>query len=108
MSRCIEPVCQAFNDDELIYADYLRHTECHPTQASYGVRLTKSRKVNDRHGVPSLDGREFTAAELTAAIRRVLLAHANEDAIAVAFARRIQDLMPPLVAARRRSTVERR
>ena len=67
VSRCIEPVRHAFNDDELIYCDYRRHTECHPTQASYGVRMTKSRKVNDRHGVPSLDGREFTVNELTAA-----------------------------------------
>jgi hypothetical protein len=108
VSRCIEPVRHAFNDDELIYGDYRRHTECHPTQASYGVRMTKSRKVNDRHGVPSLDGREFTVNELTAAIRRVLLAHQNEDAIAVAFARRIQDLMPPLVTALRRGAVERR
>jgi hypothetical protein len=36
VSRCIEPVRHAFNDDELIYGDYRRYTECHPTQASYG------------------------------------------------------------------------
>jgi hypothetical protein len=99
--RRIEPVREAFTDDELIYADYRRHTEGHPTQRSYDVRMNRAGQINDRHGVPSL-GREFTVAELDAAILRVLAAHTNEHAVAVAFARRIRDLMPPLVAVMRR------
>jgi hypothetical protein len=98
--RAIEPVRQAFTEDELIYADYRRHTEGHPTQRSYDVRMNR-RQINDRHGVPAL-GREFTIAELNAAILRVLAAHPNESAIAVAFARRIRLFMPPLVAIMRR------
>jgi hypothetical protein len=98
--RAVEPVRQTFTDDELIYADYRRHTEGHPTQRSYDVRLNRGR-VNDQHGVRAL-GREFTVAELTAAILRVLAAHPSENAIAVAFARRILPHMPALVAIMRR------
>jgi hypothetical protein len=97
--RAIEPVRRAFTDDELIYADYRRHTEGHPTQRSYDVRMNGGR-INDRHGVPAL-GREFNVTELEAAIVRVLEAYPNEAAIAVAFARRIGTLMPTLVAVMR-------
>jgi hypothetical protein len=103
--RCIEPLRQAFTEDELIYADYRRHTEGHPTQRSFDVRMNRGR-INDRHGIPSI-GREFTVANLDAAILRILGAYRNEDAIAVAYARRIHPLMPALVAVMRRGVGRR-
>lgn len=97
--RAIDPVRREFTDDELIYADYRRHTEGHPTQRSYDVRMSNG-QINDRHGVPSL-AREFTVAELDAAIVRVLSAYPSENSIAVTFARRVRRFMPPLVAVMR-------
>jgi hypothetical protein len=102
--RAMEAIRQALSEDELIYADYRRHTECHPTQSSYDVRWSqRAGGILERHGVPAL-GREYTVTELDAAIRRVLAAHPTEAAIAVAFARRIQPLVPPLVEVTRRLT----
>jgi len=87
----IEVVRQRLTDDELIYADYRRHTEGHPTQRSYDVHWSRGNggQVVDRRRVPAV-GREFTVGELDAAIRRVLLAHPNEGEIAVSFAKRIR------------------
>ena len=93
---------KVFTDDELIYADYRRHVEAHPTQGAYSVRLSKKRAILERHGIPALNGREFTVAELNQAIERVLHAHRSEHAIAVAFARRAVSSLPALFVAARR------
>lgn len=103
--RRIEAVRDQLTEDELIYADYRRQTEGHPTQSSYSVRWSRGNggQVVDRRGIPSL-GREFTVAELDAAVRRVLHAHrVNEPAIAVAFARKVRERLAPLVETMRRS-----
>jgi hypothetical protein len=95
--RRMDALRHVFSEDELTYADYRRNTECHPTQDSYDVRWhPKQQTIMERRGIPAI-GREFTVAELDAAIGRVLRAHANEIAIAVAFARRIAVHMPPLL-----------
>jgi hypothetical protein len=100
--RCIEAIRLAFTEDELVYADYRRHTEGHPTQKSYDVRWSqRGGVVVDKKGMPSL-GRELTVQELDTAVRRVLKAHSGEPAIAIAFAKRIRALLPPLVEAMRR------
>jgi hypothetical protein len=101
-SRRIEGVRQSLTEDELIYADYRRHTESHPTQSAYNVRWSKKGgMVVDRHRVHSLD-REFSVAELDEAVRRVLAAHANEPAIAVALARKLEQPLRLLAAVMRR------
>jgi hypothetical protein len=102
--RCIEAVRQRFSDDELIYADYLRQTNGHPTQEQYDVRWSNANggQVNDRRRISTI-GWEFTVAELDAAVRRVLQANAvNEYAIARAFARRIRVSLVPLLDVMRR------
>lgn len=107
--RCIEAVRTAFSEDELIYADYLRQTNGHPTQAQYAVRWSDANggQVNDRRKISTV-GREFTTAELDAAVRRVLAAHAvngrpNEHRIATVFAHRVRGVIAPLVDVMRRS-----
>jgi len=107
--RCIEVVRRQFSEDELIYADYLRQTNGHPTQAQYAVRWSNANggQVNERRRINTI-GREFTVAELDAAIRRVLAVYTvdgrpNEWAIATNFARRVHAVMPPLVAVMRRT-----
>jgi hypothetical protein len=102
--RRIEAIRQQFTDDELIYADYRRQTEGHPTQSQYSVRWSHGNggQVLDRRGIPALGGREFTVAEMDAAVRRVLAAHPSEPAIAVAFARKIREPLGPLVEILRR------
>jgi hypothetical protein len=106
--RCIEALRQQFSEDELIYADYLRQTNGHPTQAQYAARWSNANggQINDRRNISTI-GREFTVAELDDAIRRVLFANRvegaiNEDAIATAFAGRIRGVIGPLVAVMRR------
>ncbi len=101
--RCIERIHKQFNDDELIYADYLRQTNSHPVQRGYGVRWSDGNggQVNDRRRISTL-GREFTVEELDAAIQRVLHANlvdgrVNENAIAVRFAGRVLSVIGPLV-----------
>jgi hypothetical protein len=105
--RCIEAVRRQFSDDELIYADYLRQTNGHPTQEQYGVRWSNANggQVNDLRRINTV-GREFTVTELDAAIRRVLFANAkdgriNEHTIATTFARRVRGVIAPLVAIMR-------
>jgi hypothetical protein len=106
----VERVVAFFTEDELIYADYRRQTEGHPIQSSYAVRWSHGNggQVLDRRGIPSMGGKEFTVAELDAAVRRVLrpftLARGlpNESAIAVAYARRLQGRLGPVVAIMRR------
>lgn len=101
-ARRIEGVRQSLTEDELIYVDYRRHTESHPTQSAYNVRWSKKAgAVADRHRVHALD-REFSVAELDLAVRRVLAAHANEPAIAVALARKVEQPLRALVAVMRR------
>jgi hypothetical protein len=107
--RHIESLRQAFSEDELIYADYLRQTNGHPTQAQYTVRWSNANggQVNDRRRITTT-GREFTSAELDAAVRRVLEAHLvngrpNEYLIATVFARRVREVIRPLVEFMQRS-----
>lgn len=107
--RCIEVVRQQFSEDELVYADYLRQTNGHPTQAQYAVRWSNANggQINDRRRISTV-GREFTVAELDAAVRRVLAAFTvngrpNEWAVATNFAQRVHPVMPPLVAIMRRT-----
>lgn len=107
--RHIEAVRLAFSEDELIYADYLRQTNGHPTQGQYTVRWSEKNggQVKDRRGI-STTGREFTSAELDAAVRRVLEAHTvngrpNEYVIAAVFARRVREVIGPLVEFMQRS-----
>jgi len=109
--RAIEAIRKAFTDDELIYADYLRQTNGHPTQAQYEVRWSDAHggQVNDKRGITTV-GREFTTAQLDAAVRRVLAAHSVngrpcEDVIAVAFARRVLGVIGPLVDVMHRSVL---
>lgn len=109
--RAIEAIRTAFTEDELIYADYLRQTNGHPTQAQYTVRWSDKNggQVKDRRGISTI-GREFTTAELDAAVRRVLQAHMvngrpNEHVIAVVFARRVRGVIGALVDVMHRSLV---
>jgi hypothetical protein len=92
----IETLRKLFTDDELVYAEYLRHTNGHPVQAVYSLRWsTKANDVADKHRVATLEpSRELTTGELRAAIRRVLDANkfegrVNEHWIAVVYARRM-------------------
>lgn len=107
--RAIEAIRTAFTDDELIYADYLRQTNGHPTQAQYQVRWSSANggQVNDKRGITTI-GREFTTEQVDAAVRRVLAAHSvngrpNEDVIAVVFARRVLGVIAPLLEVMHRS-----
>lgn len=95
----IEQLKSALTPDELVYADYRRHTEAHPTQKSYDVRWSSKKSgIVDTREVPTL-GREFSVAELSEMTRRVLTAHPNEPSIAVAFARRVQGPTVALLTA---------
>jgi len=98
----IDRLKSALTDDELIYADYRRHTESHPVQTSYDVRWsTRGSQVVVQHRVPALE-RELTVDELDAAIRRVLEAHqTNEAVIAVDFAKRLVAKAGELLVAAR-------
>jgi hypothetical protein len=100
--RCIEALRSTLTDDELIYADYRRQTEGHPTQRSYDVRWSQNKGgIVDSRRVPSLE-REYTVEELDAALRRVIREYPNEAAIAVAIGRKIRGALRPLVAVMRR------
>jgi len=89
MHDSIERIISTFTEDELIYADYRRLREAHVTQSSYDVRWSK-KKVLDRRGVSALDRKEYSVDELDAAIARVARTYPNDQAIAVAFARRLR------------------
>jgi hypothetical protein len=106
--RAIDAVVAALSEDERIYADYRRQTEGHPTQDSYAVRWNKQKaKINDRRTIPTI-GRQFAVAELDAAVRRVFAQYrhasgrSKEDAIAVAFARKVQEPLQLVLAIMRR------
>jgi hypothetical protein len=114
--RCIEAIRKVFTEDELIYIDYLRQTNAHPTHAQYSVRWSDKNggQVKDRRGISTLGMtlKEFTCAELNEAILRVLAPYTvdgrpNEWAIATSFAHRVREVVAPLVDLMRRS-VERR
>ncbi len=99
--RLTEAVRTRLTEDELIYADYRRLVDCHPTQASYDVRWSVAgSRVADRRAVPSI-GREFTVDELSTACVRVLRGHANEHAVAIGFTGRIRNDLFALVEATR-------
>lgn len=83
----LDAIPAAFTDDELVYLDYRRHTEAHPTQRAYDLRWSR-RGLVDRRTVPTT-AREYTVSDADDAIRRVLADHEGEPAIAVDFARRI-------------------
>jgi hypothetical protein len=86
----MQAVRDAYTEDERIYADYMRHTHAHPTQKSYDVRYSiKAGIVVDKHGVPAT-GKEYSVADLDAAIDRVFRSYPSEEAGAVAFARKAQ------------------
>jgi len=92
----IEMIWRRFTEDELVFIDCRRQTECHITQSSYDYRLGRANVVLDRRGVPTV-GREFTVEELDAAVGRILGAYPDENAAAVALARKIVEALPTLV-----------
>lgn len=104
----IEAMRSKFSDDELIYAEYRRHSESHPRQDAFELRWQgKSKKtLIDELSIKAV-GRTFSFAEMNAAMGRVMRPyHFDEGAIAVAYARRIRPLLPALVEALHLGTPE--
>lgn len=88
--KIINQLFNEFSEDELIYADYLRLTNAHPTQTSYDVRWSKKKqKMLNKRCVPAI-GRDITTSDLDLTINRILRQFPSEQAIAVDFANRCQ------------------
>jgi hypothetical protein len=103
--RGIETVRQQFSNDELIYADYMRQVNSHPTQRGYDVRWSNANggQVNDRRTISAI-GQEYTVEELKQAILRVLRTHGYYTVAAQQFAGRVHAVIQPLVEAMRRGS----
>jgi hypothetical protein len=99
----IDMIRNCFTEDEHIYADYRRQGQCHPTQASYDLRL-RNGKIIERRGIPALGLKEFTVADLDAACKRILKAYKSEHEIAVAFAGKAKTYLPNLLDVMRIGT----
>jgi hypothetical protein len=91
--RAIEAIRTTFSEDELIYADYRRQDEAHPVQSAYDVRWSEKKKeavLTNRIVTLDDDRQHKTVDEMDAAKTAVLFAHGiNEQAVAIAFARRM-------------------
>jgi hypothetical protein len=99
--RCLEGVRKQLTEEELIYADYRRQTEGHTIQSCYSVRWSRKAGIIDKRRIQAL-GREYTIAELDAALDRVGLAFdGDEHAIAVHVARKIRPTVRALVPVMR-------
>jgi hypothetical protein len=89
--HAIEAVKRVFDEDELIYAEYRRHTEAHPIQTGYRLQWSKKhKKVLDERHVPALK-KTMKRRDIDWALERVLKRYPNETAIAVDFARRVRE-----------------
>jgi hypothetical protein len=105
--HAIEALRACFTQDELIYVAHRRHLECHPTGNPYAVGWG-ARDVRVPTGAAldeylvSTVGAQFTAEQLEAAVRRVIVAHKNEWVHAVASARKVHDPVANLVMAMRK------
>lgn len=87
--EAFEEIRAVFTDDELVYAEYRRHTEAHPVQHGYRLRWSKKSGLIDTRPVPAL-GKVMSLADIDGALERVLRRYRGETAIAVDFARRVQ------------------
>jgi len=91
----IRNACQAIRDaltdDEVVLLDYERHCQCHVHQDGYRLRVkgkNKDQLVEDRHF--ALLGKTLPVADVDAILNRQLQAyHADDKALAVAFAQRL-------------------
>ena len=95
----------ALNDDQRIYAEVRRHTECHMRQSALLVQMNGKfesvQTLKERSKVKTLANRELPVTDLHSAIRRVLESHNGEDrAIARDIASRIGRHVAELHAAR--------
>ena len=87
MRSAIDELAAVFTDDELVYLQYRRHVECHPTQNHYRIRVT-SKGLDDQVHHRLLDA-TMSVEDTDAAILRVLKKqNINENLIAIDFATR--------------------
>ena len=78
-----------FSEDELIYIQYRRDTECHPIQNAYQFRIDGTGRARDEAAIKMLGTkRTLTLAELSSAVRRVLLSASSEVELARIMAHR--------------------
>lgn len=78
-----------FSEDELIYVQYRRDTECHPIQNAYEFKINGTGRTRDQAAIKMLGTRKpLTLAELNSAVRRVLLSASSEVELARLMAQR--------------------
>lgn len=78
LTEAIKQLAAVFTPDELIYIQYLRHTECHPLQDAYRIKITEAGKFKDTVTHHLIDQR-LTVEETDAAIVRVLRGFKNDE-----------------------------
>lgn len=97
-----ERLATAIPSDELFYAEYRRHVECHPRQTHYRARVTPNGLLDV---TSKALGDARTQAESEDTLRRVLLRYdILEDKIAVSIAQRVVGPLRDVEAAVRRLT----
>jgi hypothetical protein len=88
LAKTIDELASVLTDDELIYLQYRRHTESHPLQDAYRLRLTpKGLKDEVTHRLLKVTKSQ---EETTDAITRILRRFRGEHLIAMDFARRLE------------------
>src|ERR1700722_273844 len=88
--KYIIPLYAAFNEDELIYISYKRHTEGHVFQNAYAIRLDKKKNNIINKKYEELLGKELLLSEIESATKRIYYKYnKNEDSIAKDFSNRI-------------------
>lgn len=91
----------AFTEDELVAIDFCRHQAAHIRVESYEIRWNvKKAEVKDARTVP-LNQRTYTVPEVRQRLGALMTAngYANEEALAVALARRARPLIDAIVRA---------
>lgn len=83
----IEQLRAAFTDDELMWLEYMRHTEAHPTPHAFDHGIEKDGQVRTTYKAKAL-GRPVSLLEFDDAIERVYQALDNQKRSAVIFAER--------------------
>lgn len=96
VSSSLESLRGRFEQDELIYLEYKRHSHAHVEQKNYRVRVTKKKGgipdgLRDELTLPILDGKKMSLESVDAALVAVIEAgNRDEMAIARTFANRIR------------------
>ncbi len=93
----IESVTRALSEDEVRYAEYRRHVECHPRQSHYRASLRKDGSLGPVRS--RVLGDERAQDESEDALRAVILRYGDEEQAAIALAKKVLEPLRRVEAA---------